>query len=120
MSAAKQSTDWEKATLLHRINPDRNEARFYYVLVGRTLLDQHGVMRIWGRIGGHQRAMITPCQTEEEARNVANMLIQRRLKRGYRLVWSEIPEAIWIGPLGTDTEEHPKPTPLPAVMEKQA
>lgn len=94
MSAVKQPADWEKATLLHRINPERNEARFYYVFVGRTLLDQHGVVRVWGRIGGHQRAMITPCQTEEEARNMANGLIQRRLKRGYRLVWSENPEAM--------------------------
>ncbi|MEW5956542.1 MAG: WGR domain-containing protein [Chloroflexota bacterium] len=75
-----------RSALLHRINPLCNEARFYYVLVGPALLDRYAVVRVWGRIGGQQRIMVTPCQTDDEARTLANRLIRRRLKRGYTLV----------------------------------
>jgi predicted DNA-binding WGR domain protein len=83
---------WDKSILLHRINLARNEARFYYVLVGPALLDRHAVIRVWGRIGGQQRIMVTPCETDDEARTLAEKLIQLRLKHGYTLVWNEMPE----------------------------
>ena len=83
---------WERSALLHRINPVCNEARFYYVLVGPALLDRHAVIRVWGRIGGHQRVMVTPCQTEEETRTLAKKLIQLRLRHGYTPVWNEMSE----------------------------
>ncbi|MEW5956094.1 MAG: WGR domain-containing protein [Chloroflexota bacterium] len=67
-----------------------NEARFYYVLVGPALLDRYAVIRVWGRIGGQQRIMVTPCQTADEARTLANRLIRRRLKRGYTLVQDKL------------------------------
>ena len=71
-------------------NPARNEARYYYVLVGPALLDRHAVIRVWGRIGDQQRVMVTPCQTDEQARNLANKLIQLRLRHGYTFVWNEM------------------------------
>ncbi|MEW5956389.1 MAG: WGR domain-containing protein [Chloroflexota bacterium] len=77
---------WDRATLLHRINPLCNEARFYYILVGPALLDRHAVVRVWGRIGGQQQGIVTPCQTGDEARTLAEKLVRRRLKRGYTLV----------------------------------
>ena len=83
-------TEWERSALLHRIDPARNEARFYYVLVGPGLLDRHAVIRIWGRIGGQQRIMVTPCETDGEAWTLAMRLIQLRLKHGYKLVWNEM------------------------------
>lgn len=76
--------------MLHRINPARNEARFYYVLVGPALLDQHAVIRVWGRIGGQQRMLVTPCQDDRETQTLAERLIRRRLKRGYTLIWDEV------------------------------
>jgi len=78
--------------LLRRINLARNEARYYYVLVGPALLDRHAVIRVWGRIGGQQRVMVTPCQNDEEARTLAKKLIQLRLRHGYSLVWNEMSE----------------------------
>ncbi len=90
MSALDRQADWDTTALLHRINPAKNEARFYHVRIGPTLLDQHAVIRVWGRIGGHQRTMISPCQTDAEARTLADRLIRRRLKRGYTLVQDEM------------------------------
>jgi predicted DNA-binding WGR domain protein len=79
-----------RSALFHRIDPARNEARSYYVLVGPALLDRHAVVRVWGRIGGQQRMMVTPCQTDAKARSLATKLIRLRLKRGYTPVWNEI------------------------------
>ena len=86
VKSADQTTDWNEAALLHRINPGKNEARFYFVSFGPTLFDPHAVIRVWGRIGGYQRLLVTPCQTSTEARKLATKLVQRRLKRGYRLI----------------------------------
>jgi predicted DNA-binding WGR domain protein len=76
------------STLLHRINPDRDERRFYWVMVGPSLFEPHAVVRLWGRIGGHQQAMITPCQSMAEAQMLAGKLVWRRLKRGYHIIGS--------------------------------
>jgi hypothetical protein len=54
-------------TLLRRINLVKNESRFYMVLVGPSLLDEYAILRVWGRIGGQQRSMITPCTSDTEA-----------------------------------------------------
>lgn len=75
-----------KFTLLHRVNPDRNEARFYAVMVGPSLGNPLSVMRFWGRIGGWQRALITPCATKTEARKLAGRLVASKLKKGYKVV----------------------------------
>src|SRR5512139_2998940 len=72
--------------LLHRINPEKNEARFYLVEVGTSLLDPYVVWRLWGRIGGAQRGMITTCPSAEAAETLAERLVQRKIKRGYKLV----------------------------------
>jgi len=73
-------------TLLHRISPERNERRFYAVQVGPSLLDEHAVLRLWGRIGGYQRQMVTPCQSPDDAQALARQLIQRRLRHGYQIL----------------------------------
>ncbi len=73
-------------TLMHRINPERNERRFYAVQVGPSLFDEHAVLRLWGRIGGYQRQMVTPCQSPDDAQALARQLIQRRLQHGYQIL----------------------------------
>ncbi len=74
------------SVLLHRLNPDKNASRFYLVEVGPSLLDPYSVMRVWGRIGGHQRSMVSPCASMEEAQTLADRLVRRRIKRGYWIV----------------------------------
>jgi len=72
-------------TLLHRINPDKNERRFYLVQVGRSTVDSYAVLRIWGRIGGAQRGMVSPCDSAESAQALADKLIRQRLRHGYKI-----------------------------------
>lgn len=72
--------------LLHRIDPEKNERRFYLVYAGPGLLDPHAVYRFWGRIGGQQRQLLTQCDSPEQAQNLAERLVRRKLKRGYKLV----------------------------------
>ena len=86
MKSAHQPTDWNEAALLHRVNPEKNAARLYFVSIGPALFDPHAVIRVWGRIGGYQRLLVTPCQTSTEARKLAKRLVQRRLSRGYELI----------------------------------
>ena len=72
--------------LLYRINPEQNERRYYLVFTGPALLEPHAVTRFWGRIGGQQRGMVTPCQSDEEAEQLARQLVGKRVKRGYKLI----------------------------------
>lgn len=72
--------------LLHRINPEKNEARFYWVAAGPGLLDAWVVMRLWGRVGGHQRGLVTPCPSAEAAEALAGKLVQKKIKRGYVVI----------------------------------
>ena len=77
------------AILLHRIDPERNEKRFYWIQIGPSLLEPYVVLRIWGRIGGQQRGRVTPCASAAEAGRVAARLVRHRLRRGYRPVTAE-------------------------------
>lgn len=76
-------------TILRRVDPERNEAWFYTVLVGASLFDAHAVVRFWGRIGGFQRMLVTPCGSLEEAEGLARRLVQRRKQRGYEEIGLE-------------------------------
>jgi predicted DNA-binding WGR domain protein len=72
--------------LLHRINPEQNERRYYLVFTGPALLEKHAVTRFWGRIGGQQRGMVTPCDSAAVAEELARRLVGKRVKRGYKLI----------------------------------
>jgi predicted DNA-binding WGR domain protein len=68
---------------LQRVNPERNEQRYYIVQVGPSLLDDYAVLRVWGRMGGQQRHTVIACQSQAEADRLADSLIRRRLRHGY-------------------------------------
>ena len=71
---------------LTRINPARNEQRYYFLYVAPTLLGEHCIIRIHGRLGHHQHTLpplIYPDATT--AQRAVVILLQRRLKRGYLL-----------------------------------
>ncbi len=76
------------SVLLHRVNLEKNASRFYLVEVGPSLLDPYSVKRVWGRMGGHQRSMVSPCASAEEAQALADRLVRRRIGRGYSIVSS--------------------------------
>ena len=72
--------------LFERVNPTRNESRFYYLAWQSTLFDAGAVERLWGRKGETQREMATPYTTLDEAWPLLRRLIRTRLRRGYRVV----------------------------------
>jgi predicted DNA-binding WGR domain protein len=76
------------SVLLHRVDPQENVSRFYLVTVGPSLLDAYAVLRVWGRIGGYERSMVSPCASAEEAQALADRLVRRRIRRGYWIVSS--------------------------------
>lgn len=79
--------------MLHRIDPEKNIRRYYYIGLGRTLLDRKGtvsVYRLYGRIGGAQQ-QTAPKQFDdwEKAQAFVQKLIDQKVGRGYKLVSGE-------------------------------
>lgn len=70
-------------TVLHRLDPARNMARFYRVDVTRTLFDEVRVERSWGRIGTCGRTTVETCATTQGAEASAARTLRAKLKRGY-------------------------------------
>lgn len=72
--------------LFERINPERNEQRFYYLAYGPSL-EGPAVIRVWGRKGRSQRAAAPlVCDTLAEAWPKIRQCIKRRLRHGYQIV----------------------------------
>jgi predicted DNA-binding WGR domain protein len=71
------------SVLLHLINPEKNQKRFYLVMTGPTLFEPFAVIRWWGRIDGHSQEMITPCESAAAAEAFAKELVEKKIKRGY-------------------------------------
>ena len=73
--------------LFERVNPEKNEARFYYLAWQPTLFDAGAVVRIYGRKGGRRRIMAPlPFSSLEAAWPMIRSLIRLRLRHGYHLV----------------------------------
>jgi predicted DNA-binding WGR domain protein len=72
--------------LFERVNPERNEHRFYYLAYGLAL-EGPAIIRLWGRKGGWQQAATPlPCDSLAEAWPKIRACVKRRLRRGYRIV----------------------------------
>ena len=72
--------------LFERVNPERNESRFYYLSWQATLFNEGAVVRLWGRKGESQSELATPFPTLAEAWPLLRRVIRSRLRRGYRVV----------------------------------
>jgi len=71
---------------LERINPDRNEFRFYEIRVEPTLFKEHALLICWGRIGKRARQRIARTGEQPEIEAEARKLEKAKMKRGYFLV----------------------------------
>jgi predicted DNA-binding WGR domain protein len=69
--------------LLHRIDQDRNMARFYGIEVKRNLFGDVCVLRSWGRIGTFGRTNIETCASAEDAARTASRTLCQKMRRGY-------------------------------------
>ena len=76
-----------QAIHFERINPERNEQRYYYIGWQPTLTDEGAVVRIYGRKGGGQRILTpTPFKSLTAAWPTLRSHIRTRLRHGYRIV----------------------------------
>lgn len=69
---------------LRRINPARNERRFYNLSVERDLLGATVLVKAWGRIGKPGRVSLEPHESEEAAGRELRRVVSVKVKRGYR------------------------------------
>jgi predicted DNA-binding WGR domain protein len=70
-------------TLLYRIDPACNMARFYAIAIEPALFGEVSLVRRWGRIGTMGRCTIEFFDTAAEAVEAFSNLLQRKLHRGY-------------------------------------
>lgn len=76
--------------LLERVNPAKNENRFYYLAWQPSLFAAGAVMRSYGRKDGRRRTLAPLVYDSfEEAWPVIRAILRRRLRHGYRVVGSK-------------------------------
>ncbi len=70
--------------VLRRLEPERNLARFYALLIERDLFGQVVLVRRWGRIGTQGRERADPHANESEAAAALSQLAATKRRRGYQ------------------------------------
>jgi predicted DNA-binding WGR domain protein len=76
--------------LLHLVNPDLNQRRFYRIEIGPCIGYACAIHRTWGRIGRRRSGcLIVPCADQVEAQRLAERLIRSKVKRGYTIINQE-------------------------------
>jgi predicted DNA-binding WGR domain protein len=73
--------------LLERVNPEKNENRFYYLAWQPSLFEDGAVVRSYGRKDGHRRTLTPlPYPSLDEAWPLIRAILRRRLRHGYKIV----------------------------------
>jgi len=72
--------------VLHRVLPEENMNRWYLVMVQATLFHPCAVVVAWGRRGNDfQQWRVIPIDSLDQARQLADKIISRKIKRGYEV-----------------------------------
>ncbi len=78
-------SDFGETTLrLRRVRPEKNERRFYAMIVTVDLFGDTFLLRNWGRIGTGGRIRWDLCADRLSATASLRDLAQRKRKRGYQ------------------------------------
>lgn len=72
--------------LLHRIDRDRNMARFYLLTIEPTLFGGTSLVRMWGRIGTRGQCKVQNFSGVENTVACFNKIARQKQRRGYKLV----------------------------------
>ena len=72
---------------LHRIDPDRNMARFYSMSVQPNLFGEWALLREWGRISSAGRLVSSLFASEQEAAGVMAQHLKAKLRKGYEALY---------------------------------
>lgn len=68
---------------LHKIDPDRNMARFYMMTVQPSLFGEWCLVREWGRIGSPGRVVSTPYPSPALAEAALDLWRRQKQHKGY-------------------------------------
>ena len=78
-----------RSLYLVKIDRAKNQQRYYSIAWQPTLIDGGAVVRVYGRIGGHQHVMApAPFESLEEAWPLIRSVLRTRLRHGYQVVES--------------------------------
>jgi len=69
---------------LRRVEPEKNVARFYALMIERDLFDHIVLVRRWGRIGTRGRERSNLHANESAAAEALTKLAALKRRRGYR------------------------------------
>ncbi|MHA6688398.1 WGR domain-containing protein [Mesorhizobium sp. A556] len=83
-SNGRMTNSQASETILHRVDPAQNMARFYCLSLQPTLFGEVSVVRAWGRIGTRGRMKIDSYPTGEGASAAFSRLERQKRRRGYR------------------------------------
>ncbi len=72
-------------TMLFRIDPARNMARYYSLSIQPDLFGGHSLMRSWGRIGSGGQIRADLFEDTASVRKAHDRLIQSKQRRGYHV-----------------------------------
>ncbi len=70
--------------VLRRMEPERNVARFYALMIERDLFGRIVLVRHWGRVGSRGRERVEPYANQDEAVTAMGKLAAAKRRRGYR------------------------------------
>jgi len=72
--------------LFERVNPERNESRYYYLSLQPTLFHSLAIIRVYGRKGVSQREVApTPVNDLADAWPLIRRVLRTRLQHGYKI-----------------------------------
>ena len=72
-----------KPVHLRRIDPTKNMRRFYLLSIQPTLFGGASLVRNWGRIGTHGKAMLETFDDPEQAKTAFGKLQRAKRRKGY-------------------------------------
>jgi len=73
------------ATVLHMVDPGRNAAKFYTMVVSPSLFGDVALVRSWGRIPKKGALRISLFASYGEAEVAKAKIVAQKLARGYRM-----------------------------------
>ncbi|WP_109366706.1 WGR domain-containing protein [Ochrobactrum soli] len=68
---------------LHRIDPERNMARFYHLRIERDLFGLWVLHRNWGRIGTFGQTKVQSFADRSDAEKHFDKMMRLKVRRGY-------------------------------------
>ena len=71
------------ACYLVKINPEKNQRRFYSLHLAPTLFGGWSLIREWGRLGSGGTVRHDPFETEQAAQNELERIKAAKVKGGY-------------------------------------